>query len=399
MSPIFTPTQIAELEKDILAQIDRDSAELISISRDIHRNPEIAYQERHAAELLTSKLAKRGFEVERSAADIETAFIATTGVAGAGRPTIAILAEYDALRGLGHACGHNLIGTAALAAGWALKAVSDRLPARIQVVGTPAEEGGGGKVLMTNRGVFDEVSAAMMFHPLDRNAVHSESLASTRVEVEMFGKPAHAAAAPHEGINALDAIIALYNNINALRQHLRSDTRIHGIITNGGQAPNIVPEYASAAFSVRAADRPYADHALAVFKRCAEAAALAHGARLQLKVHEASRYDNMIGNPTMEQIFSQKLSKLGIAHDQKVEGGLGSTDMGNVSQKVPSIHPFLAIAPHGIAPHTNEFREAAFSDEGQTAMLNAARAMALTALELIVNPEALATAKREFAAK
>ena len=386
----FTP-----LENQVLAAIDRDADELIRISRNIHANPELGYQEFKSSALLKAALKKRGFAVEDAAADIETAFVARAGQ-NAG-PTIGILAEYDALPGLGHACGHNLIGTAAIGAGLALREVIDALPGKIQVIGTPAEEGGGGKVLMTQRGVFERVDAAMMFHPGDETAIRTASLAATTCEVHFYGKSAHAAAAPEEGINALDAVIQTFNGINALRQHLRSDTRIHGIITHGGQAPNIVPDYAAAKFRIRAADRKYADEALEKFKRCAEGAALATGARLEFKIIESSRYDNMISNNAMESLFADNLARLGIPSQINLNGGgLGSTDMGNVSQVTPAIHPFLKIASRGTAPHTDGFREAANSDEGQLAMLNAAKAMALTALALIQKPELLAAAKQEF---
>ncbi len=397
MTTLITPAERAEIEAAVIAAVDRDSPMLIAISREIHQNPELQYKEFKAAALLTSHLERRGFEVDRAAADIETAFVATApSKASVGQPTIAILAEYDALAGLGHACGHNLIGTAALGAGLALREVSDRLPGRVQVIGCPAEEGGGGKVLLTNRGVFDEVSAAMMFHPLDSSGIHAESLAATTIEIHMHGKPAHAAANPEDGVNALDAIIQTYNGINALRQHLRSDTRIHGIITNGGQAPNIVPKYASAKFRVRAADRKYADETLAKLQRCAEGAAMAAGAKVEFNIIEESRYDNMISNGTMEGLFADTLDRLGIPWQEMKESGLGSTDMGNVSQKVPSIHPYLKIALKGVSPHTDAFREAAISDEGQRAMLNAAKAMALTAVGLLLDPDKLAAAQAEF---
>ncbi len=395
MDTSITPEKYAELERRILEAINRDAAELTEISLTIHANPELQYEERQAAALLTGKLAGRGFEVQRAAADIETAFVGFSG--DNEGPTIAIVAEYDALRGLGHACGHNLIGTAALGAAWALNEVIGELPGRIRMIGTPAEEGGGGKVLMVNRGVFKGVDAAMMFHPLDETALGSPTLASNRIKLEFFGKASHAAAAPEAGINALDAVIQTYNAVNALRQHLRSDVRIHGVITNGGQAANIVPEYASAEFSVRAADRPYSDETLAKFIRCAEAAAMATGATLKYDVREASRYDNMLNNPAMMRAFGGKLEALGVPYAQKPSGGFGSTDMGNVSLVVPSIHPYLKIAPAGVQCHTNGFREAAASPEGQAAMLNAARAMALTALDLLARPELLAEAKRAFA--
>ncbi len=385
-------------EQQILEIIDRNQLELIEVSRTIHRNPEVAYQEYQASALLADRLEKSGFGVERKVAQLDTAFVARAG-RNAG-PTIAVLAEYDALPGLGHACGHNLMATAALGAGLALKGVIDWLPGQIAVYGTPAEEGGGGKVVMAGRGAFKGVDAALIFHPATYNLVSRSSLASTRVNIIFHGKASHAAAAPDKGINALDGIIQTFNNINALRQHLRSDARVMGVITNGGQAANIVPDYASAQFSLRADDRPYADEVLAKFKRCAEAAALSSGATLEFNVLESSRYDNMITNSVMGDIFAAKLAKLGVPLSQPDHSErMGSTDMGNVSQLVPSIHPYLAIAPTTVNGHSIEFCQAAGSDVGQQAMLQAARAMALTALDLLARPGLLQAAKDEFAAQ
>ncbi len=384
-----------KLQQTILETIDQQSQALISFSRTIHADPEIAYQEHRASAALAQTLEENGFVVERNAAQIETAFLAHTGHVAA--PNIAICAEYDALPGLGHGCGHNLIATSALGAALALGKVIDQLPGRISIYGTPAEEGGGGKVLLVNRGAFKGVDAAMMFHPSSHNMSNRGSLAATRVNVAFRGRASHAAAAPDKGINALDGIIQTFNNINALRQHLREDARVMGIITNGGSAANIVPDYASGHFSIRAGDRRYADEVLAKFRRCAEAAALSTGATLEFTVLENSRYDNMVPNPTLARLFDQKMQLLGLEVTLS-DGGerMGSTDMGNVSQVVPSIHSYLAIAPTSVSGHTIEFREAAYSDEGQRGMLNAAKAMALTTLDLLARPELLAQAKREF---
>jgi amidohydrolase len=395
---MLSDEDLGALERALIAAIDADADELRAVSAEIHANPELQYEEHKAAALLTRKLEARGFEVQRNAAGIATAFTSETG--DNDGPTIAILAEYDALRGLGHACGHNLIGTAALGAARALATIADRLPGRVRCIGTPAEEGGGGKVLMVNRGIFDGVDAAMMFHPLDQNVLGSPSLAATTVDIEFHGKASHAAAAPEAGINALDAVIQTYNGVNALRQHLRSDVRIHGVITHGGEAPNIVPAFASARFRVRAADRAYADHAMQRFLACAEGAAKATGARLSHKLIESSAYDNMINNRAMQRVFGEKLGALGFVFEEKpAGGGLGSTDMGNVSQVVPSIHPYLSIADSGTECHTIEFREAAISARGQRAMLDAAKGMALTALNLLARPALLAEVKAEFAAR
>lgn len=395
----LNPNEYKALQQNILETIDKIASELVEISHTIHSDPETAYKEFRASALLAERLQKAGFEVQRKLADVETAFVARAGFTSdrAESPNIAICAEYDALPDIGHACGHNLIATAGLGAGLALKNVIERLPGRLSVYGTPAEEGGGGKVLLVNRGAFAGVDAAMMFHPGTRNMSSRGSLASTRVNVYYRGKASHAASAPDKGINALNGVILLFNNVNALRQHLRDDARIMGVITNGGSAANIVPDFASAHFSVRASDRRYADEVLAKFKACAEAAAIATGAILEFEVLEPSRYDNMVPNPTMAQIFAEKLEQLGL-DVTKAEGNerMGSTDMGNISQVVPSIHPYLAIANDGISAHSVEFRVAAGSEMGQSAMLNAAKAMALTALDLLAKPEILAEAKRDF---
>lgn len=396
MSTEVNSAEYTELETRLLESLDRLQPELIEVSRTIHSNPETAYKEYAASALLASKLEENGYQVQRKAADIDTAFVAYAGQNPS--PTIAILAEYDALPVIGHACGHNLMATAALGAGLALRGIVDKLPGRVAVIGTPAEEGGGGKVVMVQRGAFKGVDAAMIFHPSTLNQVHSDSLASTRVNIIFHGRASHGAAAPHQGINALDGIIQTYNAINAMRQQLRDDARVMGVITNGGQAANIIPDYASAQFSIRAADRQYADEVLAKFRRAAEGAALATGATLEFNIIEPSRYDNVVTNSVMAQVFTEKLEKLGleVAPAGSKEGS-GSTDMGNVSQAIPSIHPYLAIAPVGVSAHTIEFREAAGSAKGQEAMLNAAKAMALTTLDLLVKPHLLAQAKQEFA--
>ncbi|MDB5081054.1 MAG: amidohydrolase [Chloroflexi bacterium] len=394
---MLSSTEYENLANRLLELLDRLQPELAEVSRTIHSNPETAYKEYQASALLAAKLEEHGFQVERKVADLDTAFVAYTGTQAS--PTVAILAEYDALPGIGHACGHNLMATAALGAGLALQGIARQLPGRVAIFGTPAEEGGGGKVVMVQRGAFKGVDAAMIFHPATSNLVDGTSLASTRVNIIFHGQASHAAAAPHQGINALDGVIQTYNAINALRQHLRDDARVMGVITNGGHAANIVPEYASAQFSIRAADRRYADEVLEKFRRCAEGAALATGARLEFNIIEPSRYDNVVTNSVMAQIFTEKLERLGLKVDRSgIKEGAGSTDMGNVSQVIPSIHPYLAIAPAGVSLHTDAFREAAGSARGQEAMLNAAKAMALTTLDLLVKPHLLAQAKQEFAA-
>jgi amidohydrolase len=382
------------MHAEILAAIDAASGELVELARRIHATPEIGFQERQASAWLTETLARHGLKVDRGVASLETAFRAEA----AGRsatPTVAILAEYDALPEIGHACGHNLICTAAIGAGIGLAALRDRLPGRAVVLGTPAEEGGGGKVIMLERGAFQGVDAAMMFHPAGYTLAERPSLASYRLTLKFSGKAAHAAAAPHEGINALDALIQTFSAIGLLRQQVRDDARIHGIITYGGAAPNIIPDRAEASFSVRAADSMYAKATLERVIACAQGAALATGATLEHATRKG--YDAIKPNRPFAAAFSKHLETLGWPPDRAPERPrMGSTDMGDVSQVIPSIHPYVSIGPKTLAGHTVEFREAALSQRGLAAMIAAAKAMALTAYDLLAQPDLLAAVRRDF---
>jgi len=390
--------RIEKLEQRVRAEIDARRDELIRIADTIHANPEIGFQEFESAALLSGKLEENGFVVERGVAGMETAFVAT--LAGRdGGPTVAFLAEYDALPGLGHACGHNLIGTAAVGAGLAMKAVLPELAGTIQVVGTPAEEGGGGKAIMVDAGVFEAVDAAMMIHPSTRNLLGRLALTAYSISIEFFGKPAHAAAKPDEGINALDALILTYNGINALRQHLRDDARIHGTITHGGEAPNIVPKYAAAQFIVRAGDTPYASEVLEKVRACAEGAALATGARLEFK-QVGPRYDARMPNPKLVALFKGNMESLGLEVELATGSErMGSSDIGNVSQVIPAIHPYVAIAAEEVGGHTDEFREAAASPAGHKGLIDGAKALAMTAVDLLAEPANMAEAKKAFEAQ
>jgi amidohydrolase len=388
---------ISNLKQRAVAKIDALRDELTRISTQVHCNPELAFQEFKAVSLITDTMSEYGFHVERGIGGLETAFRAE--VQGKpGGPTIAILAEYDALPEIGHACGHNIIATAALGAGIAVQSVIDRLQGTIVVMGTPAEEGGGGKVILLERGAFENIDAAMIVHPSCWNLVDGTSLASTRLKVEFAGKASHAAAAPEDGINALEAVILTFNNVNALRLHLRSDVRVHGIITHGGTMANIIPDYASAIFSVRASERALADEIMERVVHCAEAAGLATGAQLAYTIKIG--YDEMTPNKVMAELFTENWRTLGVKLDEHPSHeGMASTDMGNVSHAIPSLHPTVAIAPVGTAVHTIEFRDAAISPAGHEAILLAAKGMAMTAIDLLGNPELMRRVKDEFAAK
>ncbi len=384
------------LKERATARIDALRDEFVQISDAIHRAPELAFQEFKSAALLCDTLAAHGFDVQRGAGGLETAFRAEASGAGEG-PTIALLAEYDALPEIGHACGHNIIGTAAIAGAVGVKAVVDDLPGKGVVLGAPAEEGGGGKVILLANGAFAGVDAAMMVHPSTYTIVNRPSLASMRLTVEFTGKASHAAASPEDGINALEAVILTFNNVNGLRLHLKSDARVHGIITHGGTAVNIIPDRATALFSVRAATQGYADEVLRRVVQCAEAAGIATGAQLKWDVRPG--YAAMIPNGVLGRLFADNWRSIGIeVRDPMANERMGSTDFGNVSQAMPAIHPYIAIAPEETAGHTVEFREASASPAGHAGLINAAKAMAMTTIDLLANPELLDAARAEFVA-
>jgi amidohydrolase len=388
-------SELQTLKSRAMEDVDVRRESLIQIADQIFANPEIGFQEHASAALLSDTLEQNGFAVERGVADLETAFVATLEGSAPG-PTVAFLAEYDALPGLGHACGHNLIGTSAVGAGLAMKAVLPELAGRIQVIGTPAEEGGGGKAYLVDAGVFENVDAAMMIHPSGKNLIGRRSLTVYHVRIEFYGQSAHAAAWPDEGINALDGIILTFTGINALRQHVRDDVRIHGIITHGGDAPNIVPDYAAGEFYVRAADTPYCEAVVAKVRACAEGAAQATGARLEF-AQTGPRYDARMPNPTLVALAKANMEGLGLQVAQASgDERMGSSDMGNVSQVVPAIHPYIAIGPDDLVGHTPAFREAAGSPAGHEGLLKAAKTMAMTAIDLLAEPAKLREAQRTF---
>ena len=381
------------LKEQVQAEVDRLAPDLLATSRFLHANPELAYEEHRAAERLTAVLEQHGFTVARGEAGLPTAF---TARAGSGKPRIAFLAEYDALPGLGHACGHNLIGTASLGAALAVKAILDRVPAEILVVGCPAEEKGGGKIPLVEAGVFAGTDAAMLVHPSNRTEMVKLALGMRELRVEYFGKASHAAASPERGINALDAVVLAYTGISTLRQQVRSDARIHGIITHGGQAPNIIPDYAAARFYVRALDLAYLEELSRRVVACFEAAAQATGCRVKITPAgcDYHPYKPVYG---LAELFQRNLESLGEVVDQgPVDRELGSTDVGNVSQAIPTIQPMLQISPREVTCHMAAFAEAAISDAGHRGMLLAAKAMAMTAVDLVADPASLARVADEF---
>lgn len=394
----ISQTLHSDLPQHLNDAIDALRPELEALSLQIHAKPELAWQEHTSVQRLTETLVQAGFGIEHPLCELDTAFRARYRAA-AGGPTIALVAEYDALPEIGHACGHNLICVAALGAALALRQELEAqgIPGEIQVIGTPAEEGGGGKIILLERGAFEGVDAAMMFHPGARTMVVRGALAATRVTMKFYGKAAHAASSPHTGVNALDACIQTFNAINALRQHVKDETRIHGIITKGGAAPNIVPDYAEAKFLVRHRKIEYVQELKKRVLDCARGAALSVGATVEFE--EGLAYAERKINHKLAYRFGEYLEALGEpVKDPPTIGGVGSSDFGNLSQALPAIHPYIAMVPEGTSAHTAEFAEAAASPAGMRAMTLAAKSLAMTAADALRDPEFLSAVKEEFTA-
>jgi amidohydrolase len=387
---------VAKLKASVTASVEAQRRELRNLSLKIHANPELGFKEIKASAWLTQYLEKNGFAVERGICELETAF---RGSYGEGKPAIALMAEYDALPHLGHACGHNLIAGGSVGAAVAAKATIDQFGGSVKVIGTPAEELYGGKVIMAGRGVFDNLDAAMMVHPGAHNAAVTPALACIALEVEFFGQAAHAAGHPEAGINALEAMLLSFAAINSLRQHIKDKARIHGIITDGGEAANVVPAHSAGNFLVRAEDDAYLDELKEKVLDCFVSGATATGARLEYRWGKV-RYAPMRNNITLAKLFKQNMQSLGRRTPlSDPKRSFGSTDMGNVSQVAPSIHPGIAIVTPGVSHHSPEFALAAASDAGIEGMLDAAKAMAMIIVDLVSSPETVAQVKREFGKK
>lgn len=385
--------QMDEIKTGVVRDIDSRREQLRELSLKIHAHPELGYKEVKASAWLCEYLAANGFTVERGICGLGTAFRA---VYGGARPAIALLAEYDALPKLGHACGHNLIAGCAVGAAVAARAVVDRFGGSIAVVGTPAEELYGAKAVMVAKDAFSQVDAAMMVHPGVHDVATNQALACISLDVEFQGRAAHAAVGPEMGINALEAMLLSFAAINSLRQHIRSTARVHGIITDGGEAANIVPAHSAGNFIIRATDDAYLDHLMERVLDCFVGAAAATGARLEYRWGEV-RYAPMRNNMVIARLFRQNMGALGRrVRLNEPDKAFGSTDMGNVSQVVPGIHPTVAIAPRGVLIHSTEFAAAAAAEGGIRGMLDAAKALAMVAVDLLARPELMAAARKEF---
>ncbi len=401
--------------KDALASasnsvIETSKQALFDLSKDVHAHPELNYEEYYSSNALAGFLENHDFHVERGIGGVETAFRATIPGGGGEGPTIAVLAEYDALPEIGHGCGHNLIAMAAMGAALGLKANAQDLPGRVEIIGTPAEEGGGGKIRLIEAGIFDGVDATLSSHPFSNRTIvpavspkgESWSLAMVGYRYMFHGRAAHAAAAPEAGINALNAVIHLFTGIDALRQHLRDDVRMHGVITDGGTAPNVVPEFAAANFMLRSRDGRYLSaEVVGKVMQVAEGAAAMTGSRLEVEEFYPF-YENVQPNLTLAQAVGSNLQALGVRLDDPIPGRPGSgasTDFGNVSQVMPAYELRYAVSETPVASHTRDMCETAITDYALSSALQVAKALSLTASDLLRDATLIEAAKSEFAGR
>lgn len=389
------------LRKILLEKVDEILPRLIEMSDWMGRHPELGSEEYEASRLLSKELERHGFEVERGISGMPTAFRASYTAVG-DRPKIAFLAEYDALPEIGHGCGHNIIGTAAVGAGIALRETLDEIPGTAIVLGTPAEEGrgpsAGSKRRMVEAGVFNDIDVAMMIHPTSViTRVNEGFLAVTSITIEFRGRTAHAAAFPHLGVNALNAAVLMYMAVHSNRQHLRRDANavIHGIIKEGGVASNVIPDRAVLQFGVRSSDDGYIPELVEMVRSCAMGAAIATGCNVNIEVGPGLKSN--LRNEPLEKLLYRVFMELG----EEVEDPgltakripLASTDFSDVTHVVPGIHSMVSMGPKDVALHTREFAEATLTGRGHKAIEIGAKAMALAALELLLDPKLLEEVK------
>lgn len=397
----FTKEDAAGYLERLRAHADDIEAELLDVSHKIHDNPEIRFQETFASGLLATRLREHGFAVDTGIAELPTAFVASTANTELrdGVPTLAIFCEYDALEGIGHGCGHNIIASAGLGAAIITKRWLDAnpdIPGRLVVLGSPGEEGGGGKVFLVESGYLEGIDAAMMVHPGGDNHARRTGLARTLMEIAFTGKAAHAAGSPHEGINALDAASLTLVAIGLLRQQIRDDSRIHAIVVEGGQAPNIIPERAAIRAYVRSPNGDYMRNRLIpAVENCVNGAALATGATAEI-AYPLPAYEEMRSNAVLAEMSEANLTALGRSLSPGLGAAhMGSTDMGNVSHVVPSVHPHLQLRP-GLTMHSRDSAETAATPLGDRAVVDGALELAMTAVELYERPELLAAVAAAF---
>ena len=406
MSSQNAPTK-GQLSERSNSAIESAKQGLFDLSKDVHAHPELNYEEFYSSGALAGFLEGNGLAVERGIGGVETAFRAVIPGGGGDGPTIAVLAEYDALPEIGHGCGHNLIAMAAMGAALGLQANAPDLPGRVEIIGTPAEEGGGGKIRLLEAGVFNGVDATLSSHPFSNRTIipaaapkgESWSLAMVGYRYIYHGKAAHAAAYPEAGINALNAVIHLFTGIDALRQHLRDDVRMHGVITDGGTAPNVVPEFAAANFMLRSRDGRYlSDEVVGKVRAVAEGAAAMTGARLEVEEFYPF-YENVQPNVTLAQAVAANIRELGIRLDDPIPGRPGSgasTDFGNISKAMPGYELRYAVSETPVPSHTRQMQETAVTDLALSNALQVAKSLSLTASDLLRDAALVEAAKAEY---
>jgi amidohydrolase len=386
-----------DVKDRVAAGVDERAELLVEASHEIWAHPELNFEERFAHDLLASLLEDQGLDVERHAHGVDTAFVARAGSEG---PTIAVLCEYDALPGIGHACGHNIIGTAGLGAGLVAASLADELGGRVVIMGTPAEEGGGGKVFLAERGAFEGVDAAMMVHPAGTDLASMDVIAVHQCFVDYVGESAHAAAFPWQGRNALDAAVLGYNAVAALRQHIEPGERIHGIFTDGGEKPNIVPRAAQTQWMVRSPTLASLERLKPRFVDCIEGATRAAGCSCEIRWWDPA-YADMLDCAPIVAAYAANAARTGrdvLDPASAAYPVLGSTDMGNISYAVPSIHPMIAVSPPHVSIHTPEFADHARSEAGDRAVVDGAKALAMTVVDLWSDASLLDAARAAHAA-
>ena len=396
-------TLLNELKGKVQEEVDEQRGRLREISGYIYENPELGSEEFKATELLTGELEKHGFEVEKGILGMPTAFSATYKGKGNG-PRVAVIAEYDCLPGVGHGCGHNLIAASAVGAGIAVSRVMSKLEGEVVVVGTPAEEGhgpsGGAKVIMAENGFWDDIDAVVMLHPASRYVAGSRALGISSVVMEFEGQTSHAAASPHEGVNALNAATLAFMATHMLRQEARRDANlvIHGIISEGGLVSNIIPDRAVCNFGVRSSDDAYLDEMVNKVARCAKGAALAMGATV--KITKRKGYSGKKVNEPLAEVLWNNYAAQGVQirpWQETIKGmPMASTDFGDVSKRIPAAGSSIAVTEPGTPGHSVQMADATMTEKGQEAMIVGTKALAMTLVELLVEPENLKRAKEYF---
>jgi len=383
------------MKEKVLELINKLAPELNELSLQIYNHPELGNEEYNSCKLHTDILRKYGFTVYDNFSGVATGYKAIYKSPKDGI-TVAYMAEYDALPDIGHGCGHNLLGTTSTGAGIVLKQIIDEIGGTVIVFGTPAEETSGAKITYVENHEFDDVDIALIAHPASEYTKSGKSLALEPIQFEFYGKTAHAAAAPEKGVNALDAAISTFNSVNALREHMRSDSRVHGVIINGGKAANVVPDYSKSQFYVRSTTKSYNQELLERVKNCARGAALATGTELKITKFEFS-YDNMVTNETLSNVFNQQIFDIANIKMNESHEGMGSIDAGQVSQVCPTIHPYFDITnDKNVIGHTREMAKSTLTDYAKEQMKNTIAALVMTSVEVITEPKLYEKIKFEF---